>query len=58
MAQHGFVERESRGTSVYYRIADDSVYALCDLVCDNIAQQYDRAAKQQRAMFGHAAEKT
>ena len=51
-------ERESRGTSVYYRIADDSVYALCDLVCDNIAQQYDRAAKQQRAMFGHAAEKT
>ncbi len=58
MAQHGFVERESRGTSVYYRIADDSVYALCDLVCDNIAQQYDRAAKQQRAMFGHAPEKT
>ena len=32
MTQQGFVTRESRGTSVYYRIADPSVYALCDLV--------------------------
>lgn len=57
MTQHGFVEREGRGTSVYYRIADDSVYALCDLVCDNIAQQYERAAKQQQAMFGRTGAK-
>ena len=33
MTQQGLVDRESRGTSVYYRIADESVYALCDLVC-------------------------
>ena len=52
MTQQGFVERESRGTSVYYRIADPSVYALCDLVCDSIARQYERTAKQQHAMFG------
>jgi DNA-binding transcriptional ArsR family regulator len=44
MTQHGFVERESRGTSVYYRIADESVYALCDLVCGNIARQFERSA--------------
>jgi hypothetical protein len=33
------VARENRGTSVYYRIADESVYALCDLVCGNIGRR-------------------
>ncbi|MBU6436734.1 MAG: winged helix-turn-helix domain-containing protein, partial [Betaproteobacteria bacterium] len=28
LTQQGLVQRESRGTSVYYRIADASVYAL------------------------------
>ena len=51
MTQQGFVERESRGTSVYYRIADPAVYALCDLVCDNIAKQYERAAESRQALF-------
>ena len=51
MTQQGFVTRESRGTSVYYRIADPSVYALCDLVCDSIARQYERALKSQQAIF-------
>lgn len=49
LAQHGLVERETRGTSVYYRIADDSVYALCDLVCGNIARSLDRAAGERDA---------
>jgi len=51
LTQQGLVERESRGTSVYYRIADESVYALCDLVCDNIARKFERASKSQQAMF-------
>ena len=50
LTQHGLVARESRGNSAYYRIADASVYQLCDLVCGNIARQHDRAAKG-RAMF-------
>ena len=50
LTQHGLVARESRGTSVYYRIADDAVYALCDLVCDNIARRLERTAAD-RAMF-------
>lgn len=54
LTQQGLVERESRGTSVYYKIADDSVYALCDLVCDNIARQYERSAKSQQALFARA----
>ena len=44
LMQHGLVARESRGTSVYYRIADESVYALCDLVCGNIARKLQRSA--------------
>ena len=42
MAKHGLVARESRGTSVYYRLTDESVDALCDLVCGNIARQLER----------------
>jgi DNA-binding transcriptional ArsR family regulator len=49
LMQQGLVEREGRGTSVYYRIADDSVYALCDLVCDNIARKIERTASDRRA---------
>ena len=51
MTQQGLVRRESRGTSVYYSIADESVYSLCDLVCGSIARQYERATKTQHAIF-------
>jgi DNA-binding transcriptional ArsR family regulator len=40
----GLVSRESRGTSAFYKIADESVYDLCDLVCGNIARQYEKTA--------------
>src|SRR5664279_38161 len=50
LTRHGLVARDSRGTSVYYRIADESVYALCDLVCGNIARQHERAAHDRRAV--------
>ncbi len=48
LTRKGLVARESRGTAVYYRIADDSVYALCDLVCGNIARQLERGAADRR----------
>ena len=54
LMQQGLVERESRGTSVYYRIADDNVYALCDLVCGNIARQLERRASG-REVFARSA---
>ncbi len=50
LTSHGLVRRESRGTSAYYRIADPSVYQLCDLVCGNLARQFDRVATE-RAHF-------
>ena len=49
MAQHGLVERESRGTSAYFRIADPSIFALCDLVCGNIARQMEKSAERRAA---------
>ena len=50
LAQQGLIRRASRGTSVYYAIAYASVYELCDIVCGNIARQYEQAA-QERAVF-------
>ncbi len=55
LTTHGLVARESRGTSVYYRMADDSVYALCDLVCGNIARRLERAASERAAFTDSAA---
>jgi DNA-binding transcriptional ArsR family regulator len=49
LTQQGLLERESRGTAVYYRIADQSVFDLCDLVCGNIARQHERAAPGRSA---------
>jgi DNA-binding transcriptional ArsR family regulator len=49
LTKHGLVERDSRGTSVYYRIADDSIYALCDLVCGNISRQTEQMTKKRKA---------
>ena len=51
LAQHGLVVRESRGTSVYYRIADPSVYELCDVVCGNIARQVERTAREGKVFL-------
>jgi len=49
LMQHGLVTREGRGTAVYYRIADDSVYALCDLVCGSIARRLERSTQERKA---------
>ena len=50
LTRHGLVRRESRGNSAYYRIADASVYQLCDLVCGSIARHLDQTASR-RAVF-------
>ena len=54
LTRHGLVAREGRGTSVYYRIADESVYALCDLVCGNIARRFERTASGRQAFARQA----
>ena len=44
LAKNGMVAREGRGTSVFYRIADPSIYQLCDLVCGSIATRFEKQA--------------
>lgn len=50
LMQQGFVKREGRGTHVYYLIADATIYALCDLVCDRIQQQHASQAWPLQAL--------
>ncbi len=35
----GFVERRKEGLFVHYRLADDRVFQLCDLMCGRIAAE-------------------
>ncbi len=55
LSRHGLVARDSRGTSVYYRIADASVYQLCDLVCGSLARKFEQAAVERALFAGGAA---
>lgn len=45
LTKHGFVSREGRGTSVFYRIADDAVFELCDLVCGSVGRQLEQRSR-------------
>jgi len=49
LSKNGLVAKDNRGTSVYYRIADDSVYTLCDLVCGSILRQLEEKAVSHKA---------
>lgn len=49
LMQHGLVARQSRGTAAYYRIADETVYALCDIVCGAIAKQHHKRSEGMQA---------
>ncbi len=57
LTQRGMVARQSRGNSAIYDIADPSIYALCDLVCGNIARQLERAALGRAAFIRPAAKR-
>lgn len=37
LTQLGMVHRQPQGVSVYYEIADPSIFKICDIVCDRIA---------------------
>jgi DNA-binding transcriptional ArsR family regulator len=54
LQQRGLVLREARGTSVFYRIADPSIYQLCDLVCGAVARQHQEHTKARLGLLGRA----
>lgn len=39
LLEAGVVERRKQGLNSYYRIADDSIYELCDLMCNSIQER-------------------
>ena len=43
LLQAGLLSRRKEGLNVYYRICDESVYELCEVVCVGL---YDRLAAQ------------
>ncbi len=58
LTRRGLVARESRGNSAYFSIADESVYALCDLVCGSIARQFERTVQERSAFVSPATKAT
>ena len=37
----GFVERRKEGLFVFYRLADQDVFQLCDIMCGRLVQEMD-----------------
>lgn len=52
LAHNGLVAKTARGTSVYYRFANESVYRLCDLVCDQLDRRFTEEAQKRLAIGG------
>ncbi len=42
----GFVSRRREGLFVYYALADESVFTLCDLACGAVEERAQRAAQR------------
>lgn len=47
LRQVGLIEATRHGTQAIYRIHDDSVFEMCEIVCDGVLRQIE----QQRLMF-------
>lgn len=45
----GFLDRRKEGQYVYYRIADEEVFRLCDIMCGRMETE---AAQRQRLLRG------
>lgn len=55
LAQQGMVIREAQGNSAYYRIADEAVYDLCDLVCGHLAKRFQKQQDEHAGLFSGSA---
>lgn len=48
MLQAGILSRRSEGTSAYYKVEDDLIFDLCNLVCDRLATRIEEQARHFR----------
>jgi ArsR family transcriptional regulator len=47
LTDSGILRRDQRGNTVFYSIADQSIFTLCDVVCDSLEERI----KEQANMF-------
>ncbi len=50
MLQAGILSRRSEGTSAYYRVNDELIFELCNLVCNRLAERIEEQAQKFRDM--------
>lgn len=50
MWQAGILSRRSEGTSAYYRVEDDMIFDLCNLVCARLATRIEQQANHFRVL--------
>ncbi|MBD1839603.1 winged helix-turn-helix transcriptional regulator [Coleofasciculus sp. FACHB-64] len=48
MLQAGILSRRSEGTSAYYKVEDELIFELCNLVCDRLAARIEQQARHFR----------
>ena len=41
----GILKRQQNGNTVYYTIADESIFTLCELVCDSLQERLKNQAE-------------
>ena len=46
LTQAGMVVRQPQGVSVFYQIADPTIFELCNLVCDRLAIQLQSQSEE------------
>jgi DNA-binding transcriptional ArsR family regulator len=51
LLEDGIVERRKQGLNSYYRVADPTIYELCDLVCGSIQERL----QMELGSFSHGA---
>jgi Predicted transcriptional regulators len=45
LADSGILRRDQRGNTVFYAIADETIFQLCEVVCDSLNQRLTAQAK-------------
>jgi DNA-binding transcriptional ArsR family regulator len=48
----GIVTKRKEGVSVIYRIADESVFELCELVCDRLGKRLESQQNRLKQLIG------
>jgi DNA-binding transcriptional ArsR family regulator len=46
LTQVGIVTRQPQGVSVFYEIADPTIFDLCEIVCDRLSVQLEAQSQQ------------